>query len=406
MLQPITITCLARFENVLAKEIELLQESLQGQVSVEKITIDHQAVRFQTDNAIAFMYHANLRLRTAITVLLPITSFRANSADELYQKIYDINWQNYFNDQQTFAIQSSTHSKLFTHSHFVSLKVKDAIVDQFRDRTGRRPNVELKEPYLRLHVRIEENRVTVSRNSSGNPLFKRGYRSRRVEAPMNEVLAAGLVYLSQWLDKATPGDSKSVMPLVDPMTGGGTIAIEAAWMLLDIAPGLFRESFGFMNWPEYDDDLFQSIRNELLDIANTNLAQNPTLPIHASDSSPTATDKANENFANAGLEGKITLQTKPFDQLKLPVDHGMIIMNPPYGERMKKNDIDNFYAMIGQTLKQNFQGFTAWIFSANEDALHNIKLARSKRMELRNGPLDCTYQRYEVYSADADVSTE
>lgn len=391
----LTATCMRGFEELLADEIEDLGDA----APITQLHVDRQAVRFatETENGPALLYHANLRLRTAIAVLEPLASFRVYDADDLYKKVYELPWERYLDARQTFAIQSSVHSRLFTHSHFVSLKMKDAVVDRFRDRSGARPSVELNRPDLRLHIRIEEDRCTISRNSSGDPLFKRGYRSRVGEAPLNEALAAGLILLSGW-------NWKNAEPLVDPMTGAGTIPIEAAWVALKVAPGLFREQFGFMNWPDHQDSLFQSIRNDLLRKANKNIAATPELPIFASDSSPVATDLAAENFGNAGLEGKITLQTKPFDQLKLPVDHGTIIMNPPYGERMKKHDIDNFYKMIGDTMKKNFAGFTAWIFSSNIEALKHVHLASSKRIALRNGPLDCMFQRYELYSGSAEQS--
>lgn len=390
-----TATCMRGFEEVLADEIEDLADV----APLEELQVQRQAVRFAVspEHSKALLYHANLRLRTAMAILEPIASFRVRNAEELYRKIYEIGWEDYLDASQTFSIQSTTSSRLFTHSHYVSLKMKDALVDRFRDRTGHRPSVELNRPDLRLHIRIENDYCIVSRNSSGEPLFKRGYRSRVGEAPLNESLAAGLILLTGW---------KTGEPLVDPMTGAGTIPIEAAWIALNVAPGLFREHFGFMNWKNYEDSLFQKIRDDLLRKANKNIAATPELPIFASDSSPTATALADENFGNAGLDGKITLQTKPFDQLKLPVDHGTIIMNPPYGERMKKHDIDSFYRMIGDTMKKNFPGFTAWIFTSNAEALKHVHLSASRRIPLRNGPLDCMLQRYELYSGSRDTGKQ
>lgn len=377
------VTCLKGFEDILAAEIQALPNT-------SHVKKDHQAVVFQTSDLKRTIIQANLCLRTAIAVLEPIGQFYVESANELYNQIYEIEWQNYLNSNQTFAIHSTTNSRFFTHSHFVSLKAKDAIVDRFRDQSGARPTVNIENPDLRLHLRIDHrNQCTISRNSSGEPLFKRGYRTRTTKAPLNEVLAAGLVLLTGW---------QPTTPLIDPMAGSGTIPIEAALLALGIAPGLFRENFGFMDWHDFDEYSFQEIRNQLLTEANQSIAQTDSLPIFGSDSSPIATDIMVENIGQAGLKNKITIQTLPFDQLKAPAQTGTIIMNPPYGERMKKQDIDSFYSMIGDTLKKNFIGFTAWIFSGNPEALKHIKLSSQKQIPLRNGPIDCMYQCYQIYA--------
>ncbi|MBW7858863.1 MAG: class I SAM-dependent RNA methyltransferase [Leptonema sp. (in: Bacteria)] len=384
----LTATCLRGFEDILETEIKALP-------NVRNIKKDHQAIVFQTNEPQITMIHANLRLRTAISILEPIAQFRAESANELYDRIYEIKWQNYLNQNQTLAIQSVTNSRLFTHSHFISLKAKDAIVDRFRDNTGGRPSVDIENPDLRLHLRIDHrNQCTISRNSSGQPLFKRGYRTRTTKAPLNEVLAAGLVLLTGW---------QPIEPLIDPMAGSGTIPIEAALIALNIAPGLFREQFGFMDWHDFDEFSFQEIRNQLLTEANQSIDKTKSLPIFASDSSPIATDIMAENIGQAGLKQKITIQTLPFDQLKPPTESGIMIMNPPYGERIKKQDIDSFYSMIGDTLKKNFIGYTAWIFSGNPEALKHIKLASQKRISLQNGPIDCMYQSYQIYAGSKTV---
>lgn len=415
----IVATCTAGLEPILEKEIRSLG-TLSG-ISATDIRPGRQIVSFRGDATA--LYAANLHLRTAILVLRPLRNFVARSTDELYRQAIAYPWETLLDPSATFAISSSVHSRDFPHSQYATLKLKDAVVDRLRERTGRRPSVDTERPDLQLHLHIHQDQVTLSLNSSGAPLYKRGYRTEMHEASINESLAAGLVLLSEW-------DPRS--PFLDPMTGSGTIAIEAALIALNIAPGLFRESFAFQNWPDYDDAAWTSLHARAFKTARRHTesatlaasaseapsdatAAAPTgttadsippgdgrsnadrVTIAAADSSPVAIDHARINARNAGVEAYIRFITKPFDQLQPPFEGGTIVMNPPYGERLEKKDIDHFYEILGDTLKQRFDGYTCWILSSNFEALKHVSLHASKKIVLHNGPLECKFQRYDIY---------
>ncbi|HKJ30601.1 MAG TPA: class I SAM-dependent RNA methyltransferase [Balneolales bacterium] len=361
-------------EQVLADELRAL--------GAEEIQILNRAVQFSGD--MALMYEANLCLRSALSILCPLVTFKATNEDMLYLKIRKINWKQFLNEDNTLAIDSSVHSSYFTHSHYVALRAKDAIVDQFREKTGVRPSVDTENPDLRLNLHISDDTVTLSLDSSGDSLHRRGYRKVTNIAPINEVLAAGLVLLSDW-------DGRS--PFIDPMCGSGTIAIEAALYALNIPPGSLRKKFGFMSWKTFNRELWNAVKNKALSRIKTS-----DFEFLAADISGKSLNIAKENIDAAGLADKIILIKKPFQKLTPPRGKGgIIIMNPPYGERMQKKEINDFYKSIGDQLKSNYPGYTAWILSANQQALKHVGLRTSKKITLYNGPLECRFQKYELY---------
>lgn len=360
-------------EQVLAEELRAL--------GAEEIEVLNRAVQFTGD--IALMYEANYCLRSALSIICPLVTFKATNEDVLYVKIREINWKQFLDEGGTLAIDSSVHSSYFKHSKYVALRAKDAIVDQFREKTGVRPSVDLEDPDLRLNLHIADDKVTLSLDSSGDSLHRRGYRKGTNIAPLNEVLAAGMVLLSGWNGKSH---------FVDPMCGSGTIVIEAALYALNIPPGSIRDKFGFMNWKTFNDKLWNQVKEKALSRIKTSEYE-----FIASDISGKSLNIAKENIEAAGLSGKIKLIKKPFQKLNPPRGKGIIIMNPPYGERMKKREIDDFYKSIGDQLKSNYPGYEAWILSANRQAMKHIGLRTSKKIPLYNGPLECRFQKYELY---------
>ena len=315
-------------EDILANELKAL--------GAENINILHRAVSFSGDKKL--MYEVNLMSRTALRILKRVFSFKANTDAELYKKVQEVYWDKYFDADHTIAVDSSVSSEFFTHSQFVSQRVKDAIVDQFRSKTGKRPSVDLENPNFRINIHIFNDICTLSLDSSGESLHKRGYRLQMSEAPLSEVLAAGMILLSGWDGKTT---------FIDPMCGSGTILIEAALFASKIPPGIFRENFGFMNWRDYDPVLWKKI----VDDSKENISVFTGI-ITGADISENAIDAAKKNIKNAEFENEIKLQISSFEKFDPPKEEGIVIMNPPYGERLKQDDIISFYKMIGNTLKQ------------------------------------------------------
>jgi putative N6-adenine-specific DNA methylase len=359
-------------EEVLAAELKAL-----GAQNVEP---QNRAASFSGGQAV--LYNCNLWLRTALRVLKPIHQFAATNEQRLYRGIQEIDWRRQLNVDDTFAVNAVTASPYFTHSQYAALKVKDAIVDQFRQHTGRRPSVDPDAPALRLHVHIVNAQCSVALDSSGDSLHRRGYRQDKNEAPLNEALAAGLVLISGWR-----GDGH----FVDPMCGSGTILIEAAMAARNIAPGLNRK-FCFMNWKDFDRELWQRVRGEALDSAVSFDHK-----IAGADISAKAVRSAQANIQRAGLSESIELGASAFENFTPPGGQGLLIMNPPYGERMKKNDIESFYRMIGDSFKERFAGYDAWVFSGNKDALKSLGLRPSQKYTLFNGGLECKFQKYSIY---------
>ncbi len=361
-------------EEVLANELRNL--------GADNVEVLYRAVGFTANTEL--LYKANLHLRTALRILQPIFTFKARNEEELYRGVQKINWSQYMDNDGTLAIDSATSGEIFTHSQYASLKAKDAIVDQFRDRTGTRPDVELRDPDLRVNLHIHGEDCTVSLDTSGESLHRRGYRLDTNPAPINEVLAAGMVLLTGW-----DGNSH----FYDPMCGSGTILIEAAMYALNMPPGMHRKKFAFMNWRNYDAKLWQKIYDEGLAGINDEFEYK----LLGTDILGKTVQIARENIESAKLDEDVRISVKPFEEAIAPGTEGLLIMNPPYGERMLKNDINAFYKMIGDQLKKNFSGWDAWVLSSNMEALKQVGLRPSRRIQLFNGSLDCRFCYYPMY---------
>ena len=360
-------------ENILAKELTGL-----GAKNVRPV---NRAVIFEGDQGI--LYKANYCSRTAMSVLMEIAEFRIRSSDDLYKNSLRIDWKKYLDADRTFSVVPVIHSPLFSHTGYAGLLLKDAIADWFRQRTGRRPSVSTSDPDIVFNLHISNEQATVSVDSSVIPLYKRGYRKEQGLAPMNEVLAAGIVLLSGW---------NSTTPLLDPMCGSGTIPVEAALIASGIPPGRYRNYFGFQKWMDYDKELFNRIGEEC-DAA----VKKPDLSITCSDISEMAVSLAKRNIDSAGLSDRISVEQKDFKDLKPEGKNGFIIMNPPYGERMKQSESENLYNMIGSTFKHNFPGYKAFLITSNKEALKQIGLKHKEKVTLYNGSLECFLVKYELY---------
>ena len=359
-------------EEVLAKELTELGAS--------NIEIGNRMVAFTGDKAL--MYKANFCLRTAIRILKPIKHFKANTADEVYDNVKAIAWENYLDNTKSFAVDAVVFSNEFRHSKFVAYKVKDAIVDYFRDTTNERPSVRINNPDVLLNIHIAEDRCTLSLDSSGESLHRRGYRQEAVEAPLNEVLAAGMILITDW---------KGECDLIDPMCGSGTIPIEAALIARNIAPGVFRKEFAFEKWVDFDQDLFDSIYNDDSQEREFNHK------IYGYDNNPKANEIATHNVKAAGLSKEIVLKLQPFQQFEQPKEKSIIITNPPYGERISTEDLLGLYKMIGERLKHAFAGNDAWILSYRDECFDQIGLKPSIKVELYNGALECQFRKYQLF---------
>lgn len=359
-------------EGVLADELRA--------IGARDVKVLNRAVSFRGDNMI--LYKANLWLRTALKILKPIHTFKAKNEVEFYKGMSQIEWDQFIGVDHNLAINTMVASQYFHHSHYIALKAKDAIVDQFRAKFNKRPSIDTENPDILLNVHLTEDECVVSMDSSGESLHKRGYRLNSTIAPENEVLAAGMILLSGWNAKTN---------FLDPMCGSGTLPIEAALIAYNIPPGIFRKEFGFEKWKDFDPDLFEEVYND-----DENASEFHQM-ITGSDISAGAIRIATENLKNACLTNKVKLEVKAFEGL-IPQDGGgTIIMNPPYGERIKKNNIQEFYQSIGNSLKRNFQGFEVWILSGNKDALDFIGLHPSKKMTLFNGAIECKFQKFDIY---------
>ncbi len=339
-----------------------------------------------------FMYKANLCLRTALKVLVPIYSFTANNEHELYEKMKEYEWEELLNTDDTLAINATVNSDEFNHSLYVSQKTKDAICDRFVDKFEVRPNVDLDRPTVRIYVHIFRNQVNVSLDSSGDSLFKRGYRVDIDTAPMKEVLAAGMVLLSNW---------QPHLPLIDGMCGSGTLGIEAALFANNIPPGVFREEFGFMKWHDYDKELWDTIYESTINRIKDDMPN-----IISSDIDIVPLEMAKRNGAVAKVDDVIQYEHISFFDLMPTKPHGTILLNPPYDERIKMEDTNAFYKQIGDKLKKDFGGWTCWIISSNMEAIKSIGLHPSKKMTLFNASLECKLLKYEMYSGSKKASKQ
>jgi len=361
------------FEDLLADELI--------QLGAQNVTKGVRSVSFVGDKG--FMYKANLALRTAIKILKPIHSFRVRNEKELYEHIYNMSWDQYLKPTGTLAVDATVHSTQFTHSLYIAQKTKDAIVDKFRNTTGERPNVDLKFPDLKVNIHIDRNTCDVSLDASGDSLHKRGYKTATNIAPINEVLAAGMVMLSGWDGQCD---------FMDPMCGSGTILAEAAMIACNIPPNLMRKEFGFERWQDWDVDLFERIEESLLKKMREFHHR-----IIGYDKSPSAVTKAKENIKNAHLEEFVTIKHEDFFKTQKGGEGKLhMVFNPPYGERLNL-EMETFYKQIGDTLKQNYPNTEAWFITSNLEALKYVGLRPSRKIHLINAKLEARLVKYEIY---------
>lgn len=364
-------------EDVLADELRAL--------GAQNVTPGRRMVAFEGDKEL--MYRANLSCRTALRILKPIVKFTAGDPDTLYEMTKEYDWSTLLSPDKTFSIDSVVNSDLFNHSRYVTYRVKDGIVDFFKDRYGadKRPGVRLQDADVMINVHIDGNRVTLSLDSSGESLHKRGYRVAQTEAPINEVLAAGI------LMKAGYNGS---CPLVDPMCGSGTFLIEAALIAANINPGVYRRNFAFEQWKDFDEELFESLYN---DDSNE---REPEFKIYGADISPKAIAIAEKNIKQAGVGKYIDLEIKPLSKWEESPAEGIIVTNPSYGERISVEDMDGLYELIGSKLKKVFKGYHAWIIGYQDDYFKKIGLAPSQKLPMLNGSLECELREYVIFEGD------
>ena len=360
-------------EPILARELT--------ELGANNVQIGRRMVSFTGDKEM--MYRANFQLHTAIRILTPISHFRARSADDVYENVKRIDWTQHLRHDQTFTVDSVVFSEEFRHSKFVSYKVKDAIVDQFREKTGMRPNISVTNPDIRLNMHVAEDHCTLSLDSSGESLHRRGYRQESTEAPLNEVLAAGMIMMTGWHGECD---------FIDPMCGSGTLLIEAALIARNISPGVFRKKYAFEKWADFDRDLFDEIYND--DSRERDFDGH----IYGYDIDMKAVNTARLNVRAAGLTQDISIEQRDFKDFVHPENKSIIVTNPPYGERISTPDLLGTYRMIGERLKHEFYGNEAWILSYREECFDQIGLKPSIKTPLFNGSLECEFRKYALFS--------
>jgi putative N6-adenine-specific DNA methylase len=365
-------------EGVLAEELKA--------IGAEEIKTQRRAVSFIGDKEL--LYKANIQLRTALRILKPIYSFKARTEDELYGQAKKFDWSSVINISHKYAVDSVVNSEIFNHSRYIALKLKDAIADHFREKVGKRPFVDPLNPHIRIHISINDDDCTISIDSSGESLHHRGYRLTQDASPINEVLAAGMILLSGW---------KGNSDFIDPMCGSGTILIEAGLIAYGIPPGIFRKNFGFENWFDFDEALLQQVYND------ESMEREFKHSIIGSDISKRAIEISTENIRNAGLQKKVEIKVQSIFDFDPPKGKGMVITNPPYGERLKKDQIETFYKQLGDCFKQRYLGYDVWLISNNIEALKSFGLRPSKTFALTNGALEYKYHRYSMFQSSPKI---
>jgi len=361
------------FEQILADEIK--------EIGGTDIEIHSRAVSFKGD--LKLLYKANYCLRTAIRVLKPIVKFQIRSQESYYKTLLNIPWDNYLDNEMSFAVNATCASEIFTHSKYLALKTKDGIVDFFRNKTRKRPNVDINTPDIRFDILLRKSDVTISLDSSDYSLHKRNYKKKAGIAPLSEVLAAGLILSTGW-------DKKK--DFVDPMCGSGTLAMEATMIANNIPAQFKRDEFGFKYWKNYDEKLFL----EVIEEENAKMIDNP-VKIYASDKSQDAIQATKSNIQESAVFKNIIVKKDDFF-LSEGRENSLLILNPPYDQRIKSDDLNAFYRQIGDTFKKKWQNCEAWIFSGNKAALKSLGLRTSKKLSFKNGPIDCKFHKYEMYA--------
>ena len=372
------------------EEFELIAKTFQGleevlaqeltELGADNVQIGRRMVSFTGDKRM--MYRANFCLRTAVRVLKPIKHFKAKDADDVYTAVRSIDWSRYLDVNTTFSVDSVVFSEEFRHSKFVAYKVKDAIVDYFRETTGERPNIRITNPDVKLNIHIADDQCTLSLDSSGESLHLRGYRVGSVEAPINEVLAAGLLKMTGW---------NADCDLIDPFCGSGTFLVEAALMARNIYPGVFRKEFGFERWKDFDRELFDEIYND--DSEEREFDHK----IYGYDINLPAVEVAQANVKSAGVADIVEIRQQDFRDFKNPSEKALMVTNPPYGERLTPPDLINLYKIIGKVLKTEFTGNEAWVISSKQELFENIGLRPSFKVQILNGSLDCDFRKYQLF---------
>ena len=371
---PLIAKTVSGLEDVLTHELETL-----GATDIMKL---NRAVSFTADAEM--MYRINYACRTALRILKPLFHFEILEQKDLYEHIYEFPWENYLDAEHSISIDAVISYTVFTNSQFVAQRSKDAIVDRLREKFGKRPSVDLENPDLKINVHLFKDSCTVALDSSGQSLHRRGYRKSTGPAPINEVLAAGLVKLSEW---------DTTAPLFDPMCGSGTLLIEAAMLAKNMPAGYFREAWGFMKWRDFDAVLWEKVKED----CRTQISA-VKLNIHGSDRAERAIESARENLRFTGLYDDISLEVGSFEESTPPFETGFIISNPPYDERLKIEDSLVFYKMIGDTLKRKYAGYTAWFISSDLESIKFIGLRPSRRILVFNGPLECRFVKFEMFA--------
>ncbi len=379
------------------KEFEMLAKTFKGleqvlatelvQLGANNVQVERRAVSFTGDKRM--LYTANMCLRTASRVLVPILSFKAQKADDIYEQVKALDWSQYMTVKTTFQIDATVYSDYFRHSQFVTYRVKDAIVDYWMERENQRPSVKLEGADLYLNVHIAGDRVTLSLDSSGESLHKRGYRVANTQAPINEALAAGMLLLAGWNGQSD---------FYDPMCGSGTLLIEAALIARNIAPGVYRQGFAFEKWADFDANLWDEVYND--DSREREFKHK----IYGSDAGFYAVQAATKNIQSASLQRDIEVKQIRVEELRLAdtnTEGALVMINPPYGERLSQDkNVLRLYQDMGTALKHQFSGATAWVISSNEEALKCIGLRPAKKIHLVNGDLDCLFNKYELFKGD------
>ncbi len=368
-------------------------QGLEGVLSDELVALGAQnvvqgrrMVSFEGDKEM--MYKANFCLRTALRVLKPIYKFSSTDADDLYEQVKQFHWEDFMTESSTFSIDTTVYSESFKHSRFVTYRVKDGIVDHFMEQCGKRPSIRLNSSDYQLNVHISGNDVTISLDSSGEPLYKRGWRVAQTDAPINEVLAAGIIKLSGW-----DGESN----FVDPMCGSGTFLIEAALIAANINPGVYRQEYAFQKWPDYDADLFDAIYND--DSGEREFNHK----IYGYDILGKAVAASNANIKNAGLTQYIEVARVPLEEQESAPEKGVLITNPPYGERLTSDELPQLYATLGTKLKKVFIGYDCWlIVGSNKELIDNLSLRASLHYPLLNGDIECELREYVIFDGSFD----
>lgn len=352
-------------------------------LGAKEVRPDFTGVHFVGDKAL--LYRVNLWARTIFRVLVPIHEFACFDAQMLYREVQKISWDEYLRPNNTLAVDCTGGNQKLNHTHFTALQVKNAIVDQQRDKSGHRSSVDTESPDVRINVHIHQDRCILSLDSSGSSLHRRGYRPAMGLAPLKETLAAAILDMAEW---------DANLPFLDPLCGSGTLPLEAALKGLNIAPGLFRENFGFFSWLDFDEALWEEIWAE----AENSEISDLKAPIWGSDKDPDILSQARTNAQRCGIEDKLTFTQTELSQLEAPADSGVLICNPPYGERLgDERELGELYKMLGDVFKQRFKGWTAFVLTGNKELSKRVGLKTSRRIPVYNGSLACTLLKYELY---------